>query len=138
MAAKRFKSKIDRWILVVLILSIMLVVMAMIAVARQPGDPVETTIVIFMFIGIIGLIVWPLVSTYYMVHGNTLRIVAGPFRWRIAIDTITTVEATRSPWSSPALSMDRLRLRYGNNRCVLISPADKTGFLRAIGHDKNA
>lgn len=137
MAAKRFHSKIDRWILVLLIVVIVVQVIAVGGAALQAGDPLATTGLIMTMIAIIGLMVWLLVGTHYTVDGNTLRIVSGPFRWKIAIDTITTVEATKSPISSPALSLDRIRLRYGNNRSVMISPADKTGFLRAIGHDQD-
>lgn len=137
MAAKRFHSKIDRWILVLLIVVIVVQVIAVGGAALQAGDPLATTGLIMTMIAIIGLMVWLLVGTHYTVDGNTLRIVSGPFRWKIAIDTITTVEATKSPISSPALSLDRIRLRYGNNRSIMISPADKTGFLRAIGHDQN-
>lgn len=137
MAAKRFHSKIDRWILVLLIVVIVVQVIAVGGAALQAGDPLATTGLIMTMIAIIGLMVWLLVGTHYTVDGNTLRIVSGPFRWKIAIDTITTVEATKSPISSPALSLDRIRLRYGNNRSIMISPADKTAFLRAIGHDQN-
>lgn len=137
MAAKRFHSKIDRWILVLLIVVIVVQVIAVGGAALQAGDPLATTGLIMTMIAIIGLMVWLLVGTHYTVDGNTLRIVSGPFRWNIAIDTITTVEATKSPISSPALSLDRIRLRYGNNRSIMISPADKTAFLRAIGHDQN-
>ena len=138
MAAKRFSSKIDRWILVLLIVVIIVQIIAVGGAALQAGDPLATTGLVMTMIAIIGLMVWLLVGTHYTVDGNTLRIVSGPFRWKVPIDTITAVEATKSPISSPALSLDRLRLRYGNNRCIMISPADKAGFLRAIGHDQNA
>jgi hypothetical protein len=43
--------------------------------------------------------------------------------------------------SSPAPSLDRLCIRYrggrfGRSRQVLVSPADKARFLRAVGMDK--
>ena len=76
-----------------------------------------------------------LLRTYYAVDTENLRIVAGPFSWRIPISQISAVRATRNPLSSPALSLDRLRIEYGNNRAVMISPADKAGFLKAIGHE---
>ena len=51
------------------------------------------------------------------------------------IDDITSVRRTRNPLSSPALSMDRLSIRYGKGRRIMISPADQAGFLEAIGHE---
>jgi hypothetical protein len=31
--------------------------------------------------------------------------------------------------------MDRIRIHYGENRRVMVSPADKAGFLQAIGQE---
>jgi hypothetical protein len=42
------------------------------------------------------------------------------------------VVPTRNPLSSPALSLDRLRIEYGQGRAIMISPADKGPFLRAL------
>jgi hypothetical protein len=35
----------------------------------------------------------------------------------------------RLPGMAPALSLDRLRIDYGDGRSLMISPADKQGFL---------
>ena len=75
-----------------------------------------------------------LVGTHYTVSGNTLRVACGPFRWKVPLDAIQSVEATRNPLSSPALSLDRLRIHYGRRR-IMVSPSDKAGFLKAIGQD---
>ena len=45
---------------------------------------------------------------------------------------IIDVTETRNPLSSPALSLDRLRIRYGADKHIMVSPDDKTGFLDAI------
>ena len=79
------------------------------------------------------LIVSILVGTYYTVDKTTLKIVSGPIRMRLRLDDINSVKATRNPLSSPALSLDRLMINYGKNRKVMVSPADKRGFLKAIG-----
>jgi len=135
MAAKRFKSKIDRWILVLLLVVIVTEVWAIGSAAMQAGDPLIMTSMILLGIAVVALMVWLLVGTHYTVDRGTLRIVCGPFRWKVAIDRITSVEATKSPLSSPALSLDRIRIRYGKRRRIMISPADKPGFLKAIGHE---
>ena len=75
-----------------------------------------------------------LIGTHYTVDGNTLRIACGPFRWQVPVDAIESVEPTRNPLSSPALSLDRLRIQYGKRK-IMVSPADKAGFLKAIGQD---
>lgn len=61
-----------------------------------------------------------------------LLVRSGPFRWRIAIDGIESIRPSRSPLSSPALSLDRLEITYGGGRRLLISPEDREGFLEAI------
>ena len=135
MAAKRFKSKIDRWVFVLLVVVIITEAWAIGTAAMQAGDPLVTTVTILVGIAVVALLVWLLVGTHYTVDRGTLRIVSGPFRWTVPVDQIMSVEATRSPLSSPALSLDRLRIRYGNRRRIMISPADKAGFLEAIGHE---
>jgi hypothetical protein len=135
MAARRFKSKIDRWIYVLMIFVIVGQIVAVGSAALQAGDPLATTGLIMVMIGVAGLMVWLLVGTHYTVDRGMVRIVSGPFRWKVPVDQITSVTATKSPLSSPALSLDRICIRYGKRRRIMISPADKAGFLKAIGHE---
>lgn len=135
MAAKRFKSKVDRWIVVVLVVVIIAEIWAVGNAAIHAGDPLATTGMILLGIAIIALIVWLTLGTHYTVDRGVLKVVAGPFLWKVPIEQISSVEATRNPLSSPALSLDRLRIRFGKNRRIMISPVDKAGFLKAIGHD---
>jgi hypothetical protein len=135
MAAKRFKSKVDRWVLILLIFVIVTQIFAIGAAILQADDPMGTTVLILVAIGVVALMIWLMIGTHYTVDRKTLRIVSGPFRWKVPIDQITSVESTRSLLSSPALSLDRIRIRYGKKRRIIISPADKAGFLKAIGHD---
>jgi hypothetical protein len=134
MAPKRFKSKIDRWLLYLLIAVMIFEVVVMSAAATQADGPLEATVLILAALVIVGLLGSMLIGTHYTVDGNTLRIACGPFRWKVPVDAIDSVEPTRNPLSSPALSLDRLRIQYGKRR-ILVSPADKAGFLRAIGQD---
>ena len=135
MARKRFNSKIDRWLLYLLVAVIVFEVVVLGAAASQVGDPwaavglLATALLLIALIG--GCLLW----THYTVDGNALRIVCGPFRWKVAIDQIESVKATRNPLSSPALSLDRLQIRYGPRRRIMISPADRAGFLKAIGQE---
>jgi len=135
MAARRFKSKVDRWIFVVLIAVIVVEIVAIGSAALQAGDPLATTGLIFVMIGIVGLMIWLLVGTHYTIDRGILRVVSGPFRWKVPIDQITSVSATRSLLSSPALSLDRISIRYGKRRRIMISPANRGAFLKAIGHE---
>jgi len=135
MATKRFKSKIDLWIRIVLIVVIIGEAFAIGMAASEADDPLVTTGILLLGMAVTALIVWLMVGTYYIVDRDTLKIVAGPFRRKVPIGQITSVEVTRSLLSSPALSLDRLLIRYCKNRRIMISPADKVGFLKAIGHE---
>lgn len=136
MAAKRFTSKVDTWILVLMIVAIVFQIVAVGAAALQAEDPLATTGLILLVIGVTGLLVWLLFGTYYTVERGYLRIASGPFRWRVPLADITSVKATRNPLSSPALSLDRIMIRYGKRGRVMVSPADRAGFLKAIGHEE--
>ncbi len=137
MAAKRFKSKVDNWIAVVLALAIVAQAVGIGAAAIQSRDPLMTTVLILVGVAVSALIIWLTLGTHYTVDRRRLTIASGPFRWKVDIDEIKSVEATRNPLSSPALSLDRLMIHYGKRRRIMVSPADKTGFLEAIGHNAN-
>jgi len=134
MSVKRFNSRIDRWLVFVLVATVLVQLIAISAALSAS----EATPGVLAGIGVllltVILFIWLLRSTYYEISGDTLRIVSGPYRVRIPIEMIESIEPTRSPLSSPALSLDRLRIRYGKKQ-VLVSPADKRGFLRALGFD---
>ena len=86
-----------------------------------------------MMVLTIGLVSWVLFGTYYVVDAGELRIWSGPFRWRIPLRDINEVSSTRAPWSSPALSLDRLRIDYGDGNWILVSPVRRNEFIRRIG-----
>jgi len=136
LALQKFKSKIDRWIQLMLGAAIAVDLVVLTQIALRPGAPLATTLTVLLGIASIVLIGSLMLCTYYTVDKEILRIVCGPFRWRIAVRDIISVTPSRSPLSSPALSLDRLLIRYGKGRRILVSPADKRGFLRAVGHDE--
>jgi hypothetical protein len=82
-----------------------------------------------------GFICWLLRSTYYVVDETRVLIRSGPIWFTVMLETIEEIVPTRNPLSSPALSLDRLAIHYragSKRRMVMISPADKTEFLRVI------
>ena len=126
-----FRSKIDTWLGLLLLaaggvvagVSVQLMV-APIGVARLLGLPL-------LALGA-GFPLWLLATTRYAVEPELLRIYSGPMRWVVPLREITRVARSRNPLSAPALSLDRLRIDYGNGRWCLVSPADRDGFLRAL------
>ena len=136
MTPKVFKSKVDSWILILLIGVLVIQAFALGSAAFSQENPRTIVFMILAMLAIFAFIGSFLAWTYYSVEGPTLRIVCGPFRFRIPIDEITSIEPTRNPLSSPALSLDRLKITYGpQDRKILVSPADKTGFVQALGQE---
>jgi hypothetical protein len=67
------------------------------------------------------------------VADGVLRVTCGPLRLGIRLDEIHGVRTSRSLLASPALSLQRIEITYGNGRRILLSPEDRDGFLDAIG-----
>ena len=81
---------------------------------------------------VVVFVVWMYATTDYRVEGDELRIRSGPFRWRVNLPSVRRLRATRSPLSAPALSLNRIEIEYGRFATVLVSPADRQGFIRAV------
>ena len=128
----RFQSKIDSWLLVLLVFAIAGQVVALIAVMIGDAPSSARAVVVAMIVAGVLLIASVLLRTHYTVSDGKVRIVSGPFFWTIAISEITDITESRSALSSPALSLDRLNIAYGRNKRILVSPADKKGFLKAV------
>ncbi len=125
-----FKSKIDGWLLAILIFAIVVSLVSAFAAAKQTNMIVTANTLILGA----GLPLWLLIGTQYIVSAQQLKVRCGPFSWSIPLSSITSVSNTRNPLSSPALSLDRLEIKYGNGKSVMVSPAEKAAFREAIGH----
>jgi hypothetical protein len=71
-----------------------------------------------------------------VIDDGILHIRSGPFAWHIPVASITSITPTTSPVSSPALSLQRLRLEYGEGQVILVSPADPQAFTAEIERHK--
>ena len=129
----RFESKRDGWI-VLLLRVIPVVVLLVIGDAwyLTHGDLRGPIAGAFLLV-IVELFFFETVlrSTYYVIEGDTLVIRSSFITWRLPIREITSVTRTRSAISSPALSLDRLRVQYGS-KSILISPEDRERFVAAL------
>ena len=102
-----FRSKVDWWYYAIAV-----------GVLGQVGYTAYRThhllppyVLALMVLG--GLLpVWLLVTTYYRVDRESLKIRSGTIR----LDEIRSVQASRSLLSPPALSADRLRISYGGSK----------------------
>lgn len=130
---KVFKSKIDLWLVVIIVGSIGVALFATIqAVFMEPSNENYLALAITVIVGI-GLPGWLFASTEYVVDNGELFISCGPVRKRIQLTDIKSATPSKNPLSSPALSLDRILITYGEGKSILISPENKKGFLKAIG-----
>lgn len=132
--ARIYPSKVDTWLAILLILSLGAAFVGVIVAGLQEG-PLRVAQGVFVMLAAIGFVAWIFLGTNYTLDGRDLVVRSGPFRWRIPVDEITSVETPERQniflraRSSPALSMDRIAINYGRGKRIMISPADKDRFL---------
>jgi hypothetical protein len=80
---------------------------------------------------VFGFVLWTFLATGYTVTADMLIVRSAAFQWRIRLRSIRSLRRTRNPASSPALSLDRIEVRYDGGS-VLVSPKDVPGFVDAI------
>ena len=131
LASVTYNSKKDTWLIMV-IYGVVWASLAGCATLVLSGSPIDLFIAASMFIGGVILPIWLVRSTFYVLDDQQLAVRSGPFRWSIPISKIKSVRRTRSMLSGPALSLDRVQIRYGRFGIfgmVLISPENRDQFL---------
>ena len=124
-------SKVDAWLVLVTALTVATSAIAAWVMIREGGVPAGVMVPVTLVLGA-GLPLWVLLGTRYELTPGRLLIRCGPFRWAVPLEEIRAVEPTRNPLSSPALSLDRLRIDYGRGSSVMISPREKARFLAEL------
>jgi hypothetical protein len=129
-----FSSKRDWWVVGLIWMGLVIsVVGGIVPLVVSETTWGELVFVLGLILGMDSLMLWVLYGTGYTVTQDQLLIRCGPFGFRMRLDAIDSITPTRSPWSSPACSLDRLKIVYGvSQQSVMISPVEKSGFLSAI------
>ncbi len=71
-----------------------------------------------------------LFNTRYIIKGDVLVVRCGAFfKSSVSIHSIKEITGSRSIVSSPALSLDRIAIRYNKYDEVMISPKDRDAFI---------
>ncbi|MDV6340617.1 PH domain-containing protein [Nitrosomonas sp. Is35] len=130
-----FKSKIDNWVLICLLLSVSACLLGA-SVPLMIGGITNYVFAAIILIAGAGFPVWIYVSTRYIVSGDDLKIISGPFTWNIPIQSIISLQETQIAATSPALSFDRLEITYGEDKVIIVSPVDKEKFIQKLGKEK--
>lgn len=126
-----YDSKVDAWLAAIVALAAIAAIAATWQVAMVPLPGKWPIILLILLIGV-ALPAWIFLATRYTLTPTELLVRSGPFRWRVPLREIVRVVPTRSPLSSPALSLDRLRIDYARGRSIMISPRARDEFLQDL------
>ena len=126
-----YKSKIDAWLFGVLALLMAVSLYTSFKIILSGPPPTWVALILPIVLGI-ALPIWLLLTTRYTLQAGQLLVRSGPFKWRVPATDITRISPTSNPVSSPALSLDRLRIEYGQGKVLMISPRDKEQFLQEL------
>ncbi|ENV81073.1 MULTISPECIES: PH domain-containing protein [Acinetobacter] len=134
-----FRSKKDWWILgfIIAATGILLQMLWSMQLRGTLTEYPEHGVVYALTIAIMW---WPVLNTRYIVTQDQLIIHSMFLKWTISRSQIQQITPTHNPLSSPALSLDRLKIDYqkdGKTKSVLISPKNKQKFIEALQSDRS-
>lgn len=119
---KIYKSKIDLWLIIVLVAPLIYVIIQ--CYLDKEYEPLFILVPIWIAVG------WALSTIKYSIEDNELRVIAIFCRQSVAINSIKSVQKTYNPLSAPALSINRLEIKYGDKfDYLLISPNNREQFI---------
>ena len=129
----KFPSAKDWWLTLIVWGAMIFAIGSGIFSVTQESLPIgELVMTSLATIGIPIFVIWLWLSTYYVIDENNLLVKYGPFKKVVPLHTITSVRKTNNPFSSPALSLKRLEILYGQYDTVLISPKDRDEFIKIL------
>lgn len=130
MAAVVYRSKVDAWLVVLL-----LFVWAFSLWTVMAGDPsvtlwISAAVIVLMLVAMTDIVL----RITYVITGNTLTVKCSfVMKKDFDIRNIKSIKPSYSFVASAGASLDRLAIRFDNSRDVLlISPKDKQGFIDHI------
>lgn len=125
----RFRSAVDFTL-------VLLVALPLCALPVLIGPELKVWIMLAVVGGLTAALVCP---CYYQFEADHLLIRCGLLiRQQIPYAQINDIVPSYSPISGPALSFDRLMLRYNRHQFVCISPANRVGFLIELANRRTA
>lgn len=123
---KKYRSATDIWMLLLIFIPF--------GYPIYEGIITKDLVLILTFVGIILLILSFLLMISYTIIDDSLIISSGLFgKQKIAISDITSIRKTNNPLSAPAMSINRLEIKYGHNfDYALISPVRREEFVEEL------
>lgn len=103
MPTMTFRSKVDIWLAVVVLIAALSALVGVLYAGRS--DPRIWPVGLVMVVVSLGLPAWIFPNTRYDLDDHTLHIRSAPFGWHIPVADVSAITETRNPLSSPALSL---------------------------------
>ncbi|UWX54958.1 PH domain-containing protein [Maribacter litopenaei] len=86
-----------------------------------------------IFLAVCLFILYLLMNTEYVIDADKLYVKSGfIYRKHLNISRITSVKKTKSLFSAPAASLDRIQLTYDKFGILVLSPKDKENFVKNL------
>ena len=127
-----FTSKIDFWLAFLILGSSLLLVLVPVWEWMYNNSSIKRIIFISLFTIPTALLLLVLFfNIKYTLTADTLLVKNGFSTQSISLEDITNITPTSSTLSAPALSLDRIEIRYEGGS-IVISPKDKDRFYHAI------
>jgi hypothetical protein len=121
-----YPSRIDAWLIVLIGGTIGIVLtLALASYSHSPSESLLSLGVLAATLLFSTLVGYP---CNYTLTDAQLVIRSGLVRQRIAYRDITAIEASRSPWAAPALSLRRVKVSF-SGRFQLVSPRERERFI---------
>lgn len=121
---RTFHTKVDAWLVVVMALPVLFIGYELII------DFSWFLLLPFAFIIAIYAVTLP---CYYTIENQHLKIRAGIIiKKDIDIQQISRIVESNGPISSPAMSLKRLRIDFGQGDYILISPQNRKAFIELL------
>jgi hypothetical protein len=128
-----YPSKIDWWLAPLLCLPPAGVILVCV-ISAVTGEMSAMLVGLVAAVVIAGVYLGLVFPMRYGMDDTHLIVRFGLCRQRVPLADIREVHPTHNPLSSPALSLDRLRVQYGPGffKAVMISPANRNAFLNEL------
>ncbi|MFD1928931.1 PH domain-containing protein [Sporosarcina siberiensis] len=130
-----FPTKKDIWFSIIIFGFILF----MILIYIFGGEPIGWQLITYKSIpgyiigaSIVTLLLWIWFGTGYKIEGEFLKVRYGPFKSKINIKEIKTIRRTKSPLTAPALSVDRLEIRFSKYDVINISPKSESELIHSL------
>lgn len=128
-----FKSRKDIFFKTVVIGTVVFLISLSAYHYLDAGTPPGLAVHLINF-AVIGLMLWLWFGTHYRIGATDIHYRCGPFRGKIAINTIREIQVNTTMWSGfrPALAGKGVIVKYNKYDEIYFSPDSNEAFIREL------